>query len=321
MRKFGKIVIYLTLVIISIFLIGFTAECASMTEAAEKNKAVISRLGELWNTGNLSIADEIFHADFINHDPSNPDINNLEKFKGFVAEIRTGFPDFRVTPDDLIAEEDMVAIRWTANATHQGEVMGMPATGKKIAWVGIAMAHFDDGKVVEMWWSEDSLGMLQQLGVILPMPDAPAPLQRTTLEDCVWGPCSKVTGDPGTPERNKAIVLYEELEGWVKGNLDATLEAISPDFVNHDPIWTGITDYESYKEYTAFEFEPINLKVDELIAEGDKVAERWTIDMGEGVMLSGMSIHRFADGKIVERWWSKDLLEMLQQQGIIPPLG
>ena len=100
--------------------------------------------------------------------------------------------------------------------------------------------------------------------------------------------------------------------------LEATLEAISPDFVNHDPIWPEITDYESYKEYIAFEFEPINLRVDDLIAEGDKVAERWTIDMGEGVMLSGMSIHRFADGKIVERWWSKDLLQMLQQEGVVP---
>ena len=214
-----------------------------------------------------------------------------------------------------------MAIRWTVNATHQGELMGIPATGKQIAWVGITMAHFADGKIVEMWWSEDHLGMLQQLGVIPPMPDAPAPLQRTTLEDCAWGPCSKVTGDPGELGKNKAMVLYEEFEGWVKGNLDATLEAISPDFINHDPIWPGVTDYESYKEYIALDFEPIDLSVDDLIAEGDKVAERWTIDMGEGVTLSGMSIHRFADGKIVERWWSKDLLEMLQQEGVIPPLG
>ena len=322
MRKFGKMFICLTLVIISIFLIGFVAECESETEATEKNKAVITRLGELWNTGNLTIADEIFDADFVNHDPDNPGINNLESYKGYVDVIRIGFPDFHVATDDLIVEEDKLAFRWTIIATHQGELMGMPATGIQVVWTGIKMAHFADGKIVEMWWAKDSMGMLQQLGVIPPMPDGPPPLQRTAPEDFVWSPLSKVSGNPGTPEKNKAIVLREELEGWAQGDVDVALEAISPNFVNHDPIWTGVTDYESYKQWVGFELdEPLNLTVNELIAEEGKVAERWTIDIGEGATITGMTIHRFADGKIVERWWSKNLLDMLQQQGIIPPLG
>jgi len=320
MYKFGRMAIYFMLVFIFFILIGLSAECDIKMEVTKENVRVINRFEELWNTGNMAIAADIFDDDFVNHSPGNTEVGNIEILKELVTEIRTGFPDFRVTSDDLIPVEDKVAIRWTANATHQGEFMGIPATGKQISWVGIVMAHFADGKIMEMWWSEDHLGMLQQLGVIPPMPDSPAPLQRTNLEECAWGPCSKVTGNPGAPERNKAIVLYEEYEGWVKGNLDATLEAISSDFVNHDPIWPEITNYDSYREYIAFDFEPINLRVDELIAEGDKVAERWVIDMGEGVTLSGMSIHRFADGKIVERWWSKDLLEMLQQEGVIPSL-
>lgn len=322
MRKFGKIVIYLLLVIAFTVLMGFTAEGESKPAVTEENKAIIGRLGELWNTGNLAIADEIFGADFVNHDPNNPGVTNSESYKGYVPAIRIGFPDFHVATDDLIAEGEKVAFRWTINATHQGDLMGMPATGIQVVWTGITIAHFADGKIVEMWWSHDHLGLFQQLGVIPPMPDGPPPMQRTAPEDFVWSALSKVTGNPGDPEKNKAIVLREELEGWAQGDVDVALEAISPNFVNHDPIWPGVTDYESYKQWVEFELDnPLNLTVNELIAEEDKVAERWTIDIGEGTTISGMSIHRFADGKIVERWWSKNLMDMLQQQGIIPPLG
>jgi len=215
-----------------------------------------------------------------------------------------------------------VAFRWTINATHQGELMGMPATGIQVVWTGITIAHLANGKVVEMWWAKDQLGLLQQLGVIPLMSDGPPPMQRTAPEVFVWSALSKVTGNPGDPEKNKVIVLREELEGWAQGDVDVALESISLNFVNHDPIWPGVTDYESYKQWVESELDkPSNLTVNELIAEGDKVAERWTIDIGGGTTISGMSIHRFADGKIVERWWTKNLMDMLQQRGIIPPLG
>ena len=323
MRKFGKIVIYLLLVIAFTVLMGFMAEGESSAAGdPDANKAIIGRLGELWNTGNLEIADEAFDADFVNHDPNNPEVTNLESYKGLVAAIHIGFPDFHVATDDLIAEGDKVAFRWTINATHQGELMGMPATGIQVVWTGITMARFADGKVVEMWWAHDHLGLFQQLGVIPPMPDGPPMMQRTAPEDFVWSALSKVTGNPGDPEKNKAIVLREELEGWAQGDVDVALEAISPKFVNHDPIWPGVTDYESYKQWVEYHLdEPSNLTVKELVAEEDKVAERWTIDIGGGITISGMSIHRFADGKIVERWWSKNALDMLQQLGVIPPPG
>lgn len=323
MRKFGKIVSYLILVIAFTVLMGFMAEGESSAVGdPDANKAIIGRCPELWNTGNLAIADEIFGADFVNHDPDNPEITNLESYKGYIAAIRTGFPDFHVATEDLIAEGDKVAIRWIVTATHQGELMGIPATGKEVTWTGMTIWRLEDGKMVEGWWSKDMLGLLQQLGVIPPMPDGPPPMQRTAPEDFVWSALSKVTGNPGDPEKNKAIVLREELEGWAQGDVDVALEAISPDFVNHDPIWPGVTDYESYKQWVESELDkPSNLTVDDLIAEEDKVVERWTIDIGGGATISGMTIHRFADGKIVERWWSKNLMDMLQKRGMIPPLG
>ena len=324
MRKFGRIVSYLILVIAFIVLMGFMAECESNKAVVDPdaNKAVIGRLAELWNTGNLSIADEIFGADFVNHDPNYPEVTNLESYKGHVAGIRTGFPDFHVTAEDLIAEGDKVAVRWIITATHQGELAGIPATGIEVTWTGMTIWRFADGRLLEGWWAIDVLGLLQQLGVIPPMSDGPPPMQRTAPEDFVWSALSKVTGNPGDPEKNKTILLREELEGWAQGNVDVALEAISPNFVNHDPIWPRVTDYESYKQWVKSELDaPLNVIVEELVGEEDKVAERWTIDLGGGITISGMSIHRFADGKIVERWWTKNVMDMLQKSGMIPPLG
>jgi len=159
MRKFGKIISYLILVIAFTVLMGFMAGGESKKAVTEENKAIIGRLAEFWNTGNPAIADEIFDADFVNRDPNNPEVTNSESYKGYVPVVRIGFPDFHVDADDLVAEGEKVAFRWTITATHQGELMGIPATGIQVVWVGITMAHFADGKIVKMWWSHDTLGM------------------------------------------------------------------------------------------------------------------------------------------------------------------
>jgi predicted ester cyclase len=325
MHKFGKIVIYLLLVIAFIVLMGFMAEGESKTAVTEENKAIIGRLSELWNTGNLAIADEIFDADFVNHDPNNPGVTNSESYKGYVPVVRIGFPDFHVATDDLVAEGEKVAFRWTIIATHQGELMGMPATGIQVVWVGMTVAHLVDGKVVEMWWAHDTLGMLQQLGVIPPM----------GREDFTWGTPSEVTGAPGDPEANKAIIgRCPEL--WNTGNLAIADEIFGADFVNHDPDNPEITNLESYKGYVSAirtGFPDFHVATEDLIAEGDKVAIRWIVTAthqgelmgiqatGKEATWTGMTIWRFADGKMVEGWWSKDMLGLLIQLGVIPPPG
>jgi steroid delta-isomerase-like uncharacterized protein len=136
--------------------------------SAKENKTIVQRAEELWNTGNLAIADEIHATDFVNHDPGDPDVRDLETYKGFIAAVRTGFPDFRVTIEDMIAEGDKVASRWTARGTHQGELMGIPPTGRQATWTTMTIYRFAGSKIVEAWWSKDMLGLLVQLGVIPP---------------------------------------------------------------------------------------------------------------------------------------------------------
>lgn len=292
--------------------------CPKKLDTAKNNQNLVERWFQVWNTGDLAIAEEISATDFVNHDPNRPEVTDFESYTAWIVENRTAFPDFHVEIQDMITEGNKVASRWTVTGTHKGKLSNIPPTTVQVTMTGMNIHRFVDGKIAEAWWSYDMLGMMQQLGVILPMPDALLPALNRKPEDYQWSPSSEVSGDPGDPETNKNLVLREELEGWKQGNVDVALEAIAPTFVNHDPIWPAVTDYDSYKRWVESELtDPLKIIVEDLIAEGDKVVERVTVDTGGAIMESVMTIHRFADGRIVERWWSKDVLVPLQQLGII----
>ena len=139
--------------------------------STERNKQIaIRNFEEIWHKGNLAFIDEATTPDGISHfvPPGMPPGN--EGFKQFVRIYRAAFPDVRFVFDDTIAEGDRVAIRWTATATHTGNLFGIPPTGKRVVVTGITINRYDaDGKTVESWADFDALGMMQQLGVI-PMP-------------------------------------------------------------------------------------------------------------------------------------------------------
>jgi len=314
------------IVIVSIILIAF-GSVLQATADTEANKSIALRLVDLWNTGNLAIADEIFAADFVNHDPSNPNVIDLKSYKGWVVEVRTAWPDFHVEDHDMVAEGDKVAARWTSTGTQKGEFIGIPPTGKKGMTTGMHIYRFADGKIVEHWWTWDVLGMLQQLGAIPPM----GPL------DFAWGEPSKVTGAPGDPEANKAIFSRVADEIWNQGKLEIVDELIATDYVYHNPA-NSIRGTEGYKllvtmmrsAFPDFRFNTIEDK--DMIAEGDKVAGRWIATgthkgeymgippTGKKVTVEGIMISRFADGKVVEDWESVDSLGLLQQLGVIPSM-
>jgi len=135
----------------------------------EENKVIVNRSTEgLWNKGNMAVIDELYATDFIIHDPLQGD-GDLEYFKQYARGVLTGIPDLHIATDDLIAEGDQVVKRWTARGTHKGNFMGVPATGNRIEVTGIEIFRIAGGKIAEIWSNMDSLGLMQQLGVIPPM--------------------------------------------------------------------------------------------------------------------------------------------------------
>ncbi len=139
---------------------------------AENNKALVRRLiDEMWNKGQLDFARQCMAENAINHDPVNPIPPGPDGFMELVRTYRVTFPDVHFTVDDQIAESDKLVSRWTAVGTNHGELQGMPATHRPSTITGIQIDRFENDKIVKSWVNWDTVGMLQQLGVI------PAPSQ------------------------------------------------------------------------------------------------------------------------------------------------
>jgi steroid delta-isomerase-like uncharacterized protein len=134
--------------------------------ANERNEAVARRGFDAFNTGDLSIVDEMTAEHAVNHDPAQPEeARGPEGFKQIVQLYRGAFPDLAFTIDECFSDRDLVCTRWSTTATHDGDLMGIPATGRQITGSGITIDKIVDGKVVESWNQWDNAGLMQQLGV------------------------------------------------------------------------------------------------------------------------------------------------------------
>ena len=141
--------------------------------SAEENKTIHRRLYEASSAGggNEEVVDGLVSPDFVGHAPPYPDVHDPENLKEFNARTLTILPDARYEIEDMLAEGDKVAVRWTPSGTHQGESrQGIAPTGKGVSMTGISIARFDGGKLAEAWYVFDLMGMMQQMGA-LPTPE------------------------------------------------------------------------------------------------------------------------------------------------------
>ncbi len=135
---------------------------------SESNKAVVRRLfEEVWNKGNLQVADELFGPSYIHHDASTPDLGRgPEGEKKRATLYRNAFQDFRLTVEELLSDGETITARWSCRGTHKGELNEIAPTGKQISITGISVARFAGGKMVEGWVNWDALGLMRQLGAV-----------------------------------------------------------------------------------------------------------------------------------------------------------
>jgi steroid delta-isomerase-like uncharacterized protein len=137
---------------------------------SEENKAIVRGFGEqVWNEGQLDRFEEFIARDVVPH--TGPGVTDANSLKQGIARIRNAFPDIHIALDAALAEEDKVVARFTISGTHKEDFNGIPATGKQAVWSGITIYRLAGGKIVEFWTEVDTLGMMQQLGVI-PAPGA-----------------------------------------------------------------------------------------------------------------------------------------------------
>jgi steroid delta-isomerase-like uncharacterized protein len=138
----------------------------------EANKAAVQRFyQEVINARNLDALDELLVPDGVDHTFGS---QNTEQAKQFFAMVHQAFPDLHAEVHDVIAEGDLVAARVSYTGTHQGEFLGIPATGKQTTTNGVDFFRLQDGRQAEHWGGPDTLSLLIQLGV-MPGPGAPGP--------------------------------------------------------------------------------------------------------------------------------------------------
>jgi steroid delta-isomerase-like uncharacterized protein len=138
-----------------------------MVAVSTDNKAVIRRfLEEYLNGHNVAVADELLGPGYVNHllPPGTPAGQGGEQALFYM--FYGAFPDFSITINDLVAEGDKVAARWTFHGTNTGEFQGMPPTGRKASFDATNVFRLSGGKIVENWPIMDQMGLMQQLGVV-----------------------------------------------------------------------------------------------------------------------------------------------------------
>jgi steroid delta-isomerase-like uncharacterized protein len=135
--------------------------------SVETNKAVVRRFyEELWNRWDLGTADEILARDVRFRGSLGTSVEGIAAFKRYVEQIRAAFPDWHNRIDDLIAEGDQVVARLTWTGTHEGDFLGIAATGRTITYVGAAIFRLEDGRIHEAWVVGDTQEIWRALGYL-----------------------------------------------------------------------------------------------------------------------------------------------------------
>ena len=136
-----------------------------MSEA--QNVATLERfVEEVINQGQFEAADELVEENFVELDPLPGQQQGREGLKDVIRMMRTGFPDIHWVIVETIASGDKVVSRFKWTGTHRGDFLGIPATGRKVTVPGVVIDRLNAGKMADSRILMDTLGMMQQLGVI-----------------------------------------------------------------------------------------------------------------------------------------------------------
>ena len=146
-----------------------TAEPSTARDRAEANRQA---LDAAFNRGDFRLVREMTSTEAVTHDPSlPPDLRALTGPEPFIRQVstyRAAFPDLRFVVEDSIAEDERVALRWSAEGTHRGSLRGFSPTGVRSTTTGISISRWEGGRIAEVWVEWDNLGLARQIGAAPP---------------------------------------------------------------------------------------------------------------------------------------------------------
>ncbi len=131
----------------------------------EQNREIIRRFNEdVWGKGRVELVEELFSADFVDHDRAPGGPPGRDGIKYDVERVRAAFPDLVIKTEDIICEGDRAALRWSGHGTQTGHLSGLPPTGKPVTMSGMHFYRIQNRQIVERWDEFDALGVMRQLG-------------------------------------------------------------------------------------------------------------------------------------------------------------
>ena len=122
----------------------------------------------IWNAdARRALVDQIFLTDFVDHNPQpGQERHGADGIHQVLDVYHAGFPNLRVTTDEVIVSGDRAVVRWTAVGSHEGDLLGIPASHRDVRMTGIDILRIADGLIVERWGETNALQTMQQIGAI-----------------------------------------------------------------------------------------------------------------------------------------------------------
>jgi len=269
---------------------------------------------EVLSGGRLSLLNELLTSDFEFTLPTLRGLRGVEALTGYVSQLRQAFSPLAFDEDRLVSDFNKVALRWRMRGRHVGEFNGLPASGALVDEYGINFFEFRGGRIAAIRVVANQLGLQQQISVAAPAPAL-------------------------TPEANNAIAVGFFDAAWNRGDFSLLDSLVAPDVRDHTTVAGKPASKQGHASFVHIigmfrqALPDLHLSIEDEVYAGDRVVHRWVIEgtdtggvmgmppSGKRVRLSGITTVRMAGGRIVERWANVDELGLLQQLGVVPPLG
>ncbi|MEV4730139.1 ester cyclase [Saccharopolyspora sp. NPDC049426] len=136
-----------------------------MSDADARRKRIQRAWEAAWDRGDVDALDDLLSPDYRRHESAGA-VHSLDQFKASILSTRSAFPDLTTVIDEIIIEDDRVAIRWHSTGAHEHPFLGVPATHRSVAVNGVNFALFDGDLIVEESVTWDPRALLTALGII-----------------------------------------------------------------------------------------------------------------------------------------------------------
>jgi len=134
--------------------------------SVDEQNAIIGQWIEAWNKQDLDAAERLLAPDYLRHDANMPDMEGPRAALDFIAGVVSAFPDIQLRVEQLIVQDDLVAVRLFLRGSHRGTFLGVPASGREVAFESMEVFRLAGGKIAEQWVVLNALGLFQQIGAI-----------------------------------------------------------------------------------------------------------------------------------------------------------